>query len=72
MFSVLPVQSSYDVLPLILFDDEQFNSYTAIVTASPQNAPGRSFAFNMLRAVPTTVWFRRSTTPFFAEVNMVP
>jgi hypothetical protein len=26
----------------------------------------------MLRAVPTTVWFRRSTTPFFAEVNMVP
>ena len=37
---------------------------TAVVTASPQNVAGMLLAFIMDRAMPTTVWFRRSTTPF--------
>jgi hypothetical protein len=36
-------------------DDERFNKYTAVVTASPQNTPGRALAFIILLAVPTTV-----------------
>jgi hypothetical protein len=48
----------------MLLEEERFNRYTAVVTASPQNTPGRCFAFNMHLVVPTTVWFRRSTTPF--------
>jgi hypothetical protein len=35
------------------------------MTASPQKNPGRFLAFIMLRAVATTIWFRRSTMPFF-------
>ena len=38
---------------------------TAVVTASPQNLAGMPLAFIMDRAMPTTVWFRRSTTPFY-------
>jgi hypothetical protein len=39
----------------MLFDEERLSKYTAKVTASPQNMPGRPFAFIMLLAVPTTV-----------------
>jgi hypothetical protein len=37
---------------------------TVVVTASPQNLAGIPLAFIMDRAMPTTVWFRCSTTPF--------
>lgn len=30
----------------------------------PQNAPGSPFDWSMDRAMPTTIWLRRSTTPF--------
>jgi hypothetical protein len=35
-----------------------------VSTASPQNQPDNPFSFSMLRAAPTTIAFRRSTTPF--------
>ena len=38
---------------------------TAVVTASPQNLAGMPLAFIMDRAMPTTVWFRLSTMPFY-------
>lgn len=43
---------------------DRFRRKTAVVTASPQNRPGIPFAFIILLAVASTVWFRRSTTPF--------
>jgi hypothetical protein len=36
-------------------DEDLLRRYTAVVTASPQNSPGSSFAFIMLHVVPTTV-----------------
>jgi hypothetical protein len=35
-----------------------------VVTASPQNAAGIPLAFIIDLAIPTMVWFQRSTTPF--------
>ena len=37
---------------------------TAVSTASPQYVLGTCFALSMQRAIPSTVWFLRSTTPF--------
>ena len=42
----------------------QLRINTAVVTASPQNSAGIFLAFIIYRAMPTTVWFRRSTMPF--------
>jgi hypothetical protein len=47
-----------------LFDEDRLSRYTAVVIVSPQNMPGRPFAFRMLRAVPTTDWLRLSTMLF--------
>jgi hypothetical protein len=35
-----------------------------VLTASPQNSAGIPLAFIIDLAMSTTVWFRRSTTPF--------
>jgi hypothetical protein len=43
---------------------ERFSTWTAVVTASPQNDAGTPMALSMLLAMPMMVWFLRSTTPF--------
>ena len=46
----------------------RFRRKTAVCTASPQKWLGTPHACRMLLAVATTVWFRRSTTPFCCGV----
>ena len=60
----LPCQASNGVVPSKLLVGARFRMNTAVLTASPQNAVGIFLAFNMLLAMPTTVWFLLSTTPF--------
>jgi hypothetical protein len=60
----LPCQASYGVLPSTERVKVRFSTCTAVVTASPQKKLGNFLAFIMDLAMPTTVWLRRSTTPF--------
>src|SRR6185503_1908889 len=60
----LPCQASNGVVPFRLLVGVRFRMNTAVLTASPQNAVGIFLAFSMLLAMPTTVWFLLSTTPF--------
>jgi hypothetical protein len=41
---------------------------TAVITASPQNSTDIFLAFIIDLTMPTTVWFHRSTTPFYYSV----
>ena len=63
-FGLLPYQASNGVLPVRALIGARLRMNTAVVTASPQNFAGFPLAFIMDQAMPTTVWFRRSTTPF--------
>ena len=63
-FGLRPCQDSNGVMPSTLLVGDLFKMNTAVVTASPQNSPGTFLAFSRLRAMPTIVWLRRSTTPF--------
>ena len=60
-----PYQASNDILPVRALVREQLRMNTVVVTASPQNLAGMPLAFIMDRAMPTTVWFCRSTTPIY-------
>ena len=59
-----PNQASNGVLTFRALVGTWLMMNTAVVTASPQNLAGMPLAFIIDRAMPTTVWFRRSTTPF--------
>ena len=59
-----PCHASNGVCPFSALVGARLRMKTAVLTASPQNAPGIFFAFIIERAIPTMVWFRRSTTPF--------
>ena len=65
MLGLRPYQASNDVLPVRALVGVRLRMNTAVVTASPQNLAGMSLAFIIDRAMPTTVWFRLSTTPFY-------
>jgi hypothetical protein len=55
-------QASNGVMPF-RFVGARLRMNNSVLTASPQNSVGMPFAFIVLRAM-STVWFRRSTTPF--------
>ena len=59
-----PYQASNGVLPFRALVGAWLRMNTAVVTASPQNLTGMLLVFIMDQAMPTTVWFCRSTTPF--------
>ena len=59
-----PYQASNNVLPIRALVGARLRMNTTVVTASPQNLAGMPLAFIMDRAMPITVWFLRSTTPF--------
>ena len=65
MLDLRPYQASNDVLPVRALVRERLRMNTAMGTASPQNLVGMPLAFIMDRAMSTSVWFRRSTTPFY-------
>ena len=65
MLGLRPYQASNGVLLIRALVGERLRMNTAVVTASPQNFAGMLLAFIMDRAMPTTIWFRRSTTPFY-------
>ena len=58
-------QASNDVLPFRALVGARLRMNTAVVIASPQNLAGMPLAFIMDRSILTTVWFYRSTTPFY-------
>ena len=60
-----PYQASNGVLPFRALVGERLRMNTAVVTTSPQNLAGIPLAFIMDRAMSTTIWFCRSTTPFY-------
>ena len=60
----LPCQASNGVVPSKVLVGPWFRMTTAVLTASPQNAAGILLALSMLLAMPTTVWFLLSMTPF--------
>ena len=64
MLGLRPYQASNNITPFRAFVGARLRMNTAVVTASPQSLAGMLLAFIMDRAMPTTVWFRRSTTPF--------
>ena len=51
-------------MPCRLLIGERLRKCTAVRTASPQNVLGTPMLFIRLRAISTTDWLRRSTTPF--------
>ena len=55
-----PYQASNGVLPVRAMVGDRLR----MNTASPQNLVGMHLAFIMDRAMPTTIWFHLSTTPF--------
>ena len=59
-----PYQALNSVMPYGAFVRLQLRMNTVVVTASPQNLAGMLLALIMDRAMPTTVWFHCSTTPF--------
>ena len=63
-FGLRPCQASNGVLPFRALVGARLRMNTAVVTASPQNLTGMPLAFIMDQAMPTTVWFHRSTMPF--------
>jgi hypothetical protein len=60
-----PCQASYGVLPSSALVGERLRMLTAVTTASPQKIAGIPLCLRRARAIPTTVWLRRSMTPFF-------
>ena len=62
--SLRPYQSSNGVLPIRALVRAWLRMNTAVVSASQQNLAGIPLAFIMDRAMPTTVWFCLSITPF--------
>ena len=63
-FGLRPYQALNGVLPIRALVEAWLSMNTAVVTASPYNLAGMPLAFIMDRAMPTTVWFRLSTTSF--------
>jgi hypothetical protein len=59
-----PCHASNGVMTSMLFVEHLFSTYTAVLTASPQNHPRRPLALSMLLAVATNVPFRHPMTPF--------
>ena len=59
-----PCQASYGVLPSSALVGERLRMQTADTTASPQKTAGIPLCLRRARAIPTTVWLRRSRTPF--------
>ena len=59
-----PYQALNGVLLVRALVRARLRMNTAVVTASPHNLIGMSLAFIIDWAMPTTVWFCRSTTPF--------
>ena len=71
-FGLRPYQASNGVLPVRALVGARLRMNTAMVTASPHNFAGIPFAFILDRAMPTIVWFHRSTMPFCCgEYGMV-
>ena len=64
MLGLHPYQASNGVLPASALVGARLMMNTAVVTAFPQNLAGMPLAFIIDRAMPTTVWFHRFTTPF--------
>ena len=63
-----PYHAWYGVFPSSAAVGALLSRKTAVCTASPQKHPGTPRARRMLLAIATTVWFRRSTTPFCCGV----
>lgn len=51
-------------MPFKIFVGAWLRMNTVVLTAYPQNSTGMRFAFIMLHGMPTSVWFRCSTTSF--------
>ena len=64
MLGLHPYQALNIVLPFNALVGARLRMNTVVVTAPPQNLAGMPLAFIIDQAMPTIVWFHRSTTPF--------